>query len=433
MTRGSARSIPASSISAVGDSRFTRTGRRVPYWDDPDVTGVTKGVEGMHRTGRRADPSSVRSWNEYAVVDALRTDGPQRVTELVGSTGLSQATLAEVLRGLGDKGWADVGPARVSGPGRPSQMFSARTPAGQVLGVDIGPHSVRAVSTDLAGEPVRRAECEVADGEIRRDASPVHEAVSTVVAECTDDASEVWVTAFALSGTVDDGGRLARSVTLPAWEGHRPGDLLGECIQGITMADNDVRAALWAEHRVGVSRGHTEVVQIQLGRRPSMALLLGGVPRQGVHHIAGDLSMSALRPTSELRAWRSDAEGTRDPLRHMVQAALDGDPTVLATVKDYIGQVAETLALAATLVDPSLVVVGGALTPLAHLFEDDLREHLATHAQIAPELGISQLDQFASAHGAALLATRDILSTLADPTTGLRPFTREAYTASVGS
>lgn len=387
----------------------------------------------MRRQGTRADPSSVRRWNEYAVVQSLRACGPQRITQLVSSTGLSQATLAEVLRGVTAKGWADVGAARVSGPGRPSQVFTARIPSGHVLGIDIGIHTVRAVLTDLAGDLLSRAERAVPTGPVGPDSSPVHDAVATVVAECTQEVDDVWVTSMAVPGTVDDHGRLTRSVTFPAWEGRLPGDLLQGQIRGQAMTSNDVVSALWAEHVGGVARGHGDVVQIQLGRRPSMALLLGGAPHRGFHSIAGDLSKSALMPAEDSLDWLDDFQGTRDPLREAVRAALAGDKAVQDGVRDYVLRVAGTLALATTLVDPSLVVIGGALTPLAEYFEDDLRNYLESHVQIAPAMGISQLDQFASAHGAALLATRDILSTLADPTMGLRPFTCEAYTSSVAS
>lgn len=387
----------------------------------------------MDRQGTRADPSSVRRWNEYAVVQSLRTRGPQRITQLVSSTGLSQATLAEVMRGVAAKGWADVGAARVSGPGRPSQVFTARTPSGHVLGIDVGIHTVRAVLSDLAGVPLTHVERAVPIGPVGRDSSPVHDAVADVVAECTQGVDDVWVTSLALPGTVDDDGRLTRSMTFPAWEGRRPGDILQAQIRGQVMTSNDVIAALWAEHVAGVARGHGDVVQIQLGRRPSMALLLGGAPHRGVHFIAGDLSKSTLIPAENSLDWLDDFQVARDPLREAVRAALTGDRAVQDGARDYVLRIAETLALAATLVDPSLVVIGGALTPLAEFFEDDLRSYLESHVQIAPAMGISQLDQFASAHGAALLATRNILSTLADPTTGLRPFTCEAYTASVAS
>lgn len=387
----------------------------------------------MRRQGTRADPSSVRRWNEYAVVQSLRTRGPQRITQLVSSTGLSQATLAEVMRGVAAKGWADVGAARASGPGRPSQVFTARTPSGQVLGIDVGIHTVRAVLTDLAGVPLAHADRAVPTGPVGRDFSPVHDAVADVVAECTQGVGDVWVTSLALPGTVDDEGRLTRSMTFPAWEGSRPGEILQAQIRGQVMTSNDVIAALWAEHMAGVARGYDDVVQIQLGRRPSMALLLGGAPHRGVHFIAGDLSMSTLIPAEDSLDWLDDFQGARDPLREAVRVALAGDLRVRGGVRDYVLRVAGTLALAATLVDPSLVVIGGALTPLAPYFQDDLRSYLESHVQIPPAMGISQLDQFASAHGAALLATRDILATLSDPTTGLRPFTRAAYAESVAS
>ena len=52
-----------------------------------------------------ADPSSVRQWNERAVITALRDAGTVRVAQVAEQVGLSTASTREVLRGLVTKHW----------------------------------------------------------------------------------------------------------------------------------------------------------------------------------------------------------------------------------------------------------------------------------------------------------------------------------------
>lgn len=381
----------------------------------------------MKRTAARADASSVRSWNEFAVVESLRTHGPQRISELGRTTGLTPAPLGQVMRGLEAKGWVVAGAPTANGPGRPAQTFSLSRPVGWVVGLDVGAHVTRSVVTDLAGDEVARAEVRLSP---RADREARHDAVAEVVASTVPGGAvgDVWLTTLAVGGHLRPDGTVVRSVAIPEWDGQHPAEVLGDLLPGRVRVVNDVRAATWAEHAVGAARDYDEILVAHLGRRPTLGLLFGGRPRRGAHGTAGDMSLNPFLPTEEHMAWLEPFSGSDDPLGDAVRAACDGDTEALAGACRYVESVAPSLAFAASVVDPAVFVVGGALSPLADGYLETLRAALAQQVQQPPIVVASVLDQFATALGAALLGVRTVAETLASPTHGVAQFTQAEFT-----
>ena len=383
----------------------------------------------MRRTALRADASSARRWNEFVVVDSLRTHGPQRISEIGRRTGLTAAPLGHVMRSLQELGWVEVSAPTVQGPGRPAQTYSLSQPRGWVIGLDVGAHATRAVRVDLAGAVHARASVRTNPGGVP-DAH--HRAVQAVLLDCAPPPGpgEVWLTMLAVGGHLEPGGRVVRSIAIPEWDGLHPLDIFTGTLPSRASVVNDVRAATWAEHAVGAARGFEEVLVAQLGRRPTLGLLLGGLPRRGAHGTAGDMSLNPFLPSEEHMQWLEPFAGSPDPLGDAVADALRGNEATLAGACGYVELVTPSLALAASVVDPAIFVVAGALAPLSKHFLDPLRHSLRAHLLQPPEVVISPLDQFSTALGAALLGLRKIVDTLASPMHGVAPFTLEEFSAS---
>lgn len=383
----------------------------------------------MKRTAVRADASSVRRWNEFVVVDSLRTHGPQRISELGRTTGLTPAPLGHVMRSLKAMGWVEVSEPMVYGPGRPAQTYSLSHPPGWILGLDVGAHATRAVRVDLAGSVHARAEVRTAP---QGDGDRHHRAVERVLGECAPlpESGDVWLTVLAVGGHLDATGRVVRSIAVPEWDGLHPLEIFSGLLPGRTSVVNDVRAATWAEHVVGAARGFDEVLVAQLGRRPTLGLLLGGAPRPGAHGTAGDMSLNPFLPTEEHMRWLEPYAGSSDPLGDAVADALAGNETILAAACRYVESVTPSLALAASVVDPAVFIVAGALSPLSEHYLGDLRQRLGDHLLQPPEVVTSPLDQFATALGAALIGLQKVVDTLASPTQGVAPFTPEEFAGS---
>ena len=380
----------------------------------------------MKRPVARAAPNSVRQWNEYVVVSALRDHGPQRISELGETTGLTPAPLGQVLRSLQAKGWVAVGEPSRNGLGRPAQVFNLCRPAGSVLGLDVGAHAVRAVRVDLGGTVIARAAMRLPQGPTEEQRRA---AVRDVVEECLGrgETEEVWLTTLAVGGHLSPDGGIVRSVAVPEWDGRHPLDILSGLLPSRGFVVNDVRSATWAEHAVGAAQAYGEVLVAQLGRRPTIGLLFGGIPRRGAHGTAGDMSLNALLPTEDEMGWLEPFAQSPDPIGDGVRAALAGDEAAIAGACAYVETIAPALAFAASVVDPAVFVVAGALSPLAEHFIGPLKGHLDQHLQQPPVVLTSPLDEFSTALGAALMAVEQVQVALASPSQGVAPFTKQEF------
>lgn len=371
----------------------------------------------------RADPNSVRKWNEFLVVSALE-EGPCRISALAKVTGLTPAPLGEVLRGLEVKGWVESSRSIGGGPGRPAQVYSLVLQKGSVLGLDIGSRAVRAVRFDLGGDLHAKVERRLPAGV---DEGVRERAIAEVVKETLGDGAPLWLTGLSVTGNVGSDGRMVESAAMPEINGQVPVDLWGEAIGSRAFVVNDVRAAAYAEHLVGAAQDHGDVLLVQLGRRPTLGLLFGGTPRGGAHGGAGDLSHNHFIPTEAGMEWLEPFRDSDDPIGDGVRAIQSGDEQALAGVRSYVESMGPSLALTTAVVDPGVVVISGALTPVAHHFIEQLTTTIAENVARTPPVRISGLDQFSAATGAGLAALHRLRSSLADPTDGVQPFTLEAF------
>lgn len=369
-----------------------------------------------------ADPSTVRRLNERTVVAALSALGPARVSQVAAATGLTVPAVRDILRSLAEKGWVCDVPAASGGVGRPARMVRLTEPTLRVLGVDLGGHTVRAVLSDATGNA--EASAEVPAPWPRTSLQATREAIQELLSQI--DLTQVWTTGLAVTGALTPDGLLTRSIGLPHLAGARPAEALADLLPGDVLTCHDTRAALWAEHESGTAQGVHDVMLLNLGRRPSISLLLGGRPHYGAHGNAGELSLNELLPARY--GWDGlDDEG--DQQGGALRAALAGDAQAVAGAQQFLAAITDQVAFAAGLVDPALVVVGGPLGAVLAPSLPGFREQLAARLDHAPDLVATGLDQFSSALGAAHLARQRLWHTLLDGPDGVVPLTRAGYVA----
>ena len=371
-----------------------------------------------------ADPSSVRQWNERAVITALRDAGTVRVAQVAEQVGLSTASTREVLRGLVTKHWV-VPEAQSSGSvGRPASMFRLATPPVGLLGLDVGGHRVRGVLDAGSGSVVVLGEVSIEQG------VPGVEATRAALVELLApvDVSGVWMTGLAVSGALDHSDRLDRSIAMADFVGLRPAEELGSVLPGVVMTLHDTKAALWAERVEGAAVGRRDVLYVHLGRRPSLALLLAGQLYRGAHGSAGELSLNELLPASGGYDWVESA-GDADGQGRALVAAVEGDPVAVAGAQRFVLDIVPQVAFAAGLVDPELLVLGGALGPVIRPVLDEVRDELDRRLQTPPDVAVGELDEYVTARGAVHLARERLWKTLLDSEGPLPPLERAALLA----
>lgn len=311
-----------------------------------------------------------------------------------------------------------------------------RAPDGALaVGIDVGGTHLRAGRVGAAGVvgPVLRRRSEV------EDADALLGALVAVLEELGEgpgrEAGAALPVGLGMAGLVDREGRLrygpnvgVRELPLAALlrDALGPGRLV--------RVVNDASAAVVGEHRVGAARGHRDVVLLTLGTGVGGGVVVDGRLLEGANGFAGELghliiheggrdAPSGVRGTVE--AYTSGSAIARESEEAAAAGvpgarALDA-PGVLAAAAagerwalDVLRQVGVRLGIAiasiVSVLDPSIVVVGGGagdaaasfLLPAAReTFAHDLMG--AAHRPLAPIVA-AELGDDAGLIGAGLLA-----------------------------
>lgn len=402
-----------------------------------------------------AGPPLLRRMNAQAVLDALlAAPGPVDATTLMDATGLSRPTVHAVCEALVAHGLAaepaaadpPPGPAR---RGRRARGYALRAGAAPVVGVDMGAGSVRAAVADLRGAVVGEACTTLPDPTLR--ASDRLAAVRATAARALTAAgvepAAVRGAALAVPAPVDPAGRAV------ADDGYLPGlaaaDLRGALAPLLPVApvvDNDANLAVLAERWLGAAAGAADIVLVLAGERLGAGICAGGRLVRGRAGGAGEMGfldlvagvgdptgIGALARAGGARAIADGRAGALlgartggDPGRvraeDVVAAAADGDPVAAALLGEVTERVARALAVLAGVLDPEVLVVGGAVAaagealraPLAQALDRALDGVLPAGTAARPRLAVSPLAGRGPLLGAVRAALDDLRPRLLD-------------------
>jgi predicted NBD/HSP70 family sugar kinase len=369
------------------------------------------------------DQSRLRQLNERAVLASVRAAGELRVAQIVEHSGLGRTAVEEVLASLVTRRWLVEESPAIRGRGRPARSYRFRAEAGYVVGLDIGAFSIRGVLTDLDGRML---------ADVRRSVTPEtprRKRLATadrVIDDCTGAAgvpvSRVWAIGAGTTGLVDTAGTVVRANAIPDWAGT---DLAGHFQAQLVLVDNDSQLAALAELRRGGADHASDMVFLHAGRRTGLALVLDGQLRRGAYGAAAD--MSALRGV----AWEAALEHLHavvpeeipavDKAERAFAAARDGNSAARAAVRKYARAMAVAAATAIAIVDPRLLVLGGAFSQAADVLMEPLTAELERICPRVQELHASSLGALCVALGAASLAQDAIDQRLLAPSRGPLP------------
>ncbi|MFI6299063.1 ROK family transcriptional regulator [Nonomuraea sp. NPDC050790] len=342
------------------------------------------------------DPALLRRLNVVAVLRALHAADELTFTELVRSSQLSRPTVEEIVSDLEQQGLAEEVRPAPDGPrpvGRPAKRYRFRPEAGHLAGVDIGPHKVLCLVTDLRGDIVSSARAEV-DPEM---SAADRLATARTVIERATEGRELRALGVGTTGVVS-GGRVVVSDRLPDWQGLDLAGELGEVGRQV-LVGNDTKLAALAEHWRGAARSVGDVIYLLVGRSISVGVLIGGRLHLGHHGGAGEIGV--LREVG----WYTALDRVRSygPER-LFAAVRAGDPEAATIVTAFVKDLATGVAATVLTVDPQLVVIGGGLSQAGDLLAEPLRAELSRLCLFPVQVETSVLGDESVALGAVRLA-----------------------------
>lgn len=374
-----------------------------------------------------ATAATLRALNAGAVLAALRASGPLTVTEVMAATGLSRPTIHLVCEDLERAGWvresADDG-ARPGSPedgvpatpqvGRPARRYVFAADAGYVVGVDMGVSTVAAQVTDLRGQVRGKAGRRATSTPSAADRLALAQrVVAAALADAHVTPDAVLAVGVGVPAPVSRDGRiLAGGDYLPGLAEVDVAATFGTALPCPVLVENDANLAALAERWRGVAPGFDDVVVLLAGERLGAGIVLDGRLLHGHRGAAGEMGFLALVEgvggadgvAALARAYAADAGLAPVSAEAVFAATRAGEDAARAVVERVAGTLARAIAPVAVMVDPEVVVIGGAVADSCDVLLAPLERRLAGLVPAPPRVVASSLGARAVVVGAVRLA-----------------------------
>jgi predicted NBD/HSP70 family sugar kinase len=375
----------------------------------------------------------LRELNRLRVVDALRRSRTASRSDLARQTGLSRTTVASVVADLQARGLVVEGqddPA-TTGRGRPPAMLRLDASAGAVLGVDFGHQHVRIAVADLSSTILAEGNTELdVDRGAQAALDTAAELAADAIAEARIRPERIVGAGMGVPAPFDRStGRISSPVMLPSWQALRPAEELARRLGVPVEADNDANLGALGEVWFGAGRGFADVVYVKVASGIGAGLVLDGRLHRGATGTAGEIGHIAVVPNGPvcicgnrgcleavaaagpvLAALRA-AHGPDLTLPALLELVAAGDVAAGRVVNDAGRAIGRVLADLCNHVNPSAIVIGGALSlagePLLAGVCAAVARHALPGAAQAVELKAGVLGARAEVLGALALVIAD--------------------------
>ncbi|WP_217198011.1 ROK family transcriptional regulator [Streptomyces buecherae] len=378
--------------------------------------------------------SSLHRANLERVVRAVRMAGSLTQAEIARTTGLSAATVSNIVRELKDGGTVEVTPT--SAGGRRARSVALSGDAGIVVGVDFGHAHLRVAVGNLAHrvlaeetEPLD-VDASAAQGMERAEAL-----VGRLIAASGIAPDKVIGVGLGVPGPIDVAtGTLGSTAILPGWAGTNPRDDLAARLGVPVYVDNDANLGALGELVWGSGRGVADLAYIKVASGVGAGLVISGQIYRGPGGTAGEIGHITLDESGPV--CRCGNRGCLEtftaaryvlPLLHsshgpdltmerMVALAREGDPGCRRVVSDVGRHVGSGVANLCNLLNPSRVVLGGDLAEAGDLVLDPIRDSVARYAIPSAARQLSVLPGALGSRAEVLGALALVLSEMGDST-----------------
>lgn len=379
-------------------------------------------------------PTALGSSATSDIFQILRDGRPRTRTELASLTGLARSTVGLRIDSLMQLGL--IGPAQTapSTGGRPSSQFALTGGNKVVLAVDIGATHVRIAVSDLVGRPLSEdlTNIDVTEGP-EAVLNWVISAGDALVLKAGRSVDDLLAIGVGLPGPVEhSSGRPINPPIMPGWDNFDVPAWLQEHFSVPVLVDNDVNIMALGEREVAWPQvDHLIFVKVATGI--GAGVISRGMLQRGAQGVAGDIGHVRVSRSSDtvchcgnlgcLEAVASGpalAEALTDQgipaetSQDVVELVRGGNQKAIQAVRQAGRDLGEILNAAISLINPSVIVVGGAMAQAGEHLIAGVREvvyarsmPLATqHLQITQ----SSVGANAAVLGASILAIHHVLS-----------------------
>jgi predicted NBD/HSP70 family sugar kinase len=390
------------------------------------------------RDRKRGTVRDLRRDNRAAVLWSLFLTQPRSRHELSAATGLSPASVTNVIRELIDEGIViETGLAESDG-GRPRAMLGMNPGYGYVIGVDIGETRTRVELFDLTMAELARAEYaldRVTEHDVEVIVGQIDSGLRTVIADSGVDAEKIIGVGVGVPGIIEQGPEVLVHGQTYGWDAVPLERLLRAHTALPLRFDNGAKTTGQAEMWFGAGRGARNAIVVLIGSGVGASLISGGATYQGATSSAAEFGHVTVvvggrkcrcGSTGCLEAY-AGAEAILE--RYGRPMAADDQELALAELISAAG----TSPLAAAILDETAQYLGAGIGTLINLFNpervilggwaglllggrllpdirESARQHSLRHPFAAASIELGRLGPGVVALGAATLPLESFLN-----------------------
>ncbi|WEG12902.1 ROK family transcriptional regulator [Pullulanibacillus sp. KACC 23026] len=392
----------------------------------------------------------MKSLNRSLILNTIRQRSPISRADLAKITQLTPPTVSSLVKELLDMELVMESEQGESKGGRKPTLLVINASSYQVVGLDVGPSSIKLVLTDLNGEIIDSAEDDVPKGVTRTDLLELMARnIENFIRKNPIHIDKLLGIGVGMHGIVD----VDKGISLLAPNLHLKDipikDYLEDKFNVLVKVENDVRAMALGEFWFGAGRGSQSLVCINVGRGIGAGIIHDGKLFHGRHSIAGEIGHMIIDLNGPL--CQCGNEGCLQAIASgpalvdlAIHAMNDGQETLLKNAKHggplsgesiyeaaklgdtlarrLLAEAGKALGVGITnlihVLNPDRIIIGGGVAKAEGFVFESLRGTIhklvltekAKHTVVLP----SELGQHATAIGAATLLLAELFAT---PTT----------------
>ncbi|MFF2407064.1 ROK family protein [Streptomyces sp. NPDC058092] len=378
--------------------------------------------------------TSLHRANLERVVRAVRMAGSLTQAEIARSTGLSAATVSNIVRELKDGGTVEVTPT--SAGGRRARSVSLSGDAGIVIGVDFGHTHLRVAIGNLAHQVLaEESEPMDVDASAAEGFGRAERLVKRLIETTGISPDKVIGVGLGVPGPIDvESGTLGSTSILPGWTGINPSEELAGRLGVPVYVDNDANLGALGELVWGSGRGVNDLAYIKVASGVGAGLVIDGHIYRGPGGTAGEIGHITLDESGPVcrcgnrgcletfTAARyvlpllQPSHGPDLTMERVVQLAREGDPGCRRVIADVGRHIGSGVANLCNLLNPSRVVLGGSLAEAGELVLAPIRDSVSRYAIPSAARQLSVLPGALGSRAEVLGALALVLSEMGDST-----------------
>ncbi|KAE8763779.1 ROK family transcriptional regulator [Georgenia thermotolerans] len=379
-------------------------------------------------------PADVRPNTAGSLFQLLRDGQPRTRADLAAITGLARSTVAARIEDLLAAGLlAPTGEAASTG-GRPPATFAFNPAARIVVAVDLGVSHARVAVTDLGGHVLAEDtfELAIADGP-EPVLGRVVDVARALVREVGRPEADVVGMGVGLPGPVEHAsGRPTSPPIMPGWDGYDVPGRLGEAFPIPILVDNDVNIMALGEHEA-VWPDVDDLLYVKIATGIGAGIISDGTIQRGAQGAAGDLGHIAVPGGAEVPCRCGNfgcleaiagGPAVAAALREkglevasnaaLVELVRSGNLEATLALRQAGREIGAVLATCVNLLNPSVIVIGGAVAEAGEHLLAGIREVVYTRSlPLATQhlrIVASRTAGRAGVLGAAAMVTQHVLS-----------------------